>query len=360
VTTNVDQILEAYTSCRDRYDAFAKRVSDLLESLIADAGIRILPAESRGKTVESLAGKLSRPDKSYAKLSDIPDLAGVRVIAFYQDDCVSIAELVKKEFTVIEEELAHQQEKLGSDKFGYISAHYVVKLDKRRAKLVEWRANSDLQCEIQIRTVIQHAWSVVSHELQYKVEQLIPSELQRRLNRIAGLFELADEEFIGIRKQRQRIDESISKKIEEKKTVDISISSVRLFVEQWWKDNNGMTKVRDAGFNLSGEDGGESLRSVYNISLKYGVNTIAQLRRLCGTIDEDYLRKQREASSSQLWSVSEMFVLQLHLIRALSERVQVTDMTTEGWSEPVATRVLQVARESKGNKARKSSPRKRK
>jgi ppGpp synthetase/RelA/SpoT-type nucleotidyltranferase len=339
-----DEILETYLSVRPRYEVFGKRVADLLESLITEADIRILMVDSRAKTIDSLREKLSRPDKSYSSLSEIPDLAGVRVIAFYQDDCTRIAELVKSQFRVIEEELSHQKEKLGSDRFGYISAHYVVKLDRSRSRLTEWKASADLHCEIQIRTVIQHAWSVVSHQLQYKAEA-VPSDLQRRLNRIAGLFELADEEFLGIRKQRIHIVEQISKEIEEKKSVPLSVYSLKVFKDQWWAENNGDTKVREIGFSVNNSDEAEWIRNLYNTAQRFGISTVARLRKLSGSFDEKYLTAQRDASETTLWSVNRTFVLQLHVLRALAGKVHVHDLTAQGWDHKIAERVLRVARQ---------------
>jgi hypothetical protein len=55
----------------------------------------------------------------------------------------------------------------------------------------------DCPFEVQIRSLIQDAWSVLDHEIKYK--KSIPNELKRRINVLSALFELADREFKEIR-----------------------------------------------------------------------------------------------------------------------------------------------------------------
>ena len=91
---------------------------------------------------------------------------------------------------------------LEPDQFGYRSTHYSVRLLPDRAHLPEWRDFAQLRAEIQIRTVLQHAWAAISHALQYKREFEVPSQFRRRLSRLAGMLELADEEFTGVRRDQ--------------------------------------------------------------------------------------------------------------------------------------------------------------
>jgi len=69
-----------------------------------------------------------------------------------------------------------------------------------------------LNCEIQVRTVLQDAWAIIDHHLIYKRESDIPTKLQRKLNGLAGLFETADNQFDNIRRERdaylEKVDES--------------------------------------------------------------------------------------------------------------------------------------------------------
>ncbi len=57
---------------------------------------------------------------------------------------------------------------LQEERFGYQSIHYLVKLKGERARLAEYRNLKDGVVEIQIRTILQHAWAEIEHDIQYK------------------------------------------------------------------------------------------------------------------------------------------------------------------------------------------------
>ncbi|TQL45046.1 ppGpp synthetase/RelA/SpoT-type nucleotidyltransferase [Homoserinimonas aerilata] len=55
-----------------------------------------------------------------------------------------------------------------------------------------------LKIEVQVRTAVSDAWYVVDHRLQYKGIVELPSDLQRKLNRLIVLAELFDEEVEAV------------------------------------------------------------------------------------------------------------------------------------------------------------------
>lgn len=76
--------------------------------------------------------------------------------------------------------------------------------DRDRAARHEDRADPphpDFRLEIQIRTALQHAWAEVEHDLGYKAQDAVPELIRRRFNRIASLLEIADQEFVSIRRE---------------------------------------------------------------------------------------------------------------------------------------------------------------
>ena len=104
------------------------------------------------------------------------------------------------------------------DVFGYKALHLDLKLNQERLNLPEYSRFGDLRFEIQIRTIVQDAWSVLDHRIKYK--RNIPHELKRRINRMAALFELADQEFVNIRTETVEFEQKAKEsKLNESTTV---------------------------------------------------------------------------------------------------------------------------------------------
>jgi putative GTP pyrophosphokinase len=82
-----------------------------------------------------------------------------------------------------------------------------------RYGLTEYRAFGSRKAEIQIRSILQHAWAEIEHDLGYQRKIAVPAEVRRRFSRIAGILELVDQEFIGLRDDIVGYSETIKDKI---------------------------------------------------------------------------------------------------------------------------------------------------
>lgn len=103
---------------------------------------------------------------------------------------------------------------LDPDRFGYQSLHYVASLSEDRTRLIEYSRFADRKIEIQIRSILQHAWAEIEHDLGYKSAAGIPRDIRRRFSRVAGLLELADDEFSIIRKELDAYAGTVSDNIQ--------------------------------------------------------------------------------------------------------------------------------------------------
>src|SRR5262249_35558160 len=147
--------------------------------------------ESRTKELDSLEKKLRRkPD--YETLSMIPDLAGIRIVVRYLSDIPKVTELVTGEFELLE---ISPHMYTSPEVFGYSSHHVVIRLKDPRCHLREWRAWEGLLCEVQVRTILQHAWASISHSLDYRHEEDMPAPVRRDLFKVAALLESGDDIF---------------------------------------------------------------------------------------------------------------------------------------------------------------------
>jgi ppGpp synthetase/RelA/SpoT-type nucleotidyltranferase len=96
--------------------------------------------------------------------------------------------MIEEEFTIDKDNSLDKRKELRSNEFGYLSVHYVVSLSPARAALGEYKNYASLRAEIQVRTVLQHAWAAVDHRLRYKSETDAPEHLRRRLFLLSGLL----------------------------------------------------------------------------------------------------------------------------------------------------------------------------
>lgn len=190
----IAQALDGYRASQGRYGELGEQLLHLLVSLCDGSGIALAGKETRPKELPRLESKLR--EKSYRELADVPDLCGVRLVAFYLDDVERIGDLIESNLDVVE---AVHHGGRDVDQFGYQSDHYVVRLDSGRAKLPEWSAYDGLLAEVQVRTILQHAWAVISHKLDYRSEAAVPSATRRSLFRVSALLESGDELFTRFR-----------------------------------------------------------------------------------------------------------------------------------------------------------------
>ncbi|HEV8238138.1 MAG TPA: hypothetical protein VGS57_02075 [Thermoanaerobaculia bacterium] len=194
-----EAILGEYQHRFQIYARFATEMTSLLQRLIEPTASAIHSITGRPKTAESLSLKLQRHPSAYQSLDEITDLAGIRLITYFADDVDRIAELVQEEFEVDTDNSVDKRAILDPDRFGYLSVHYVVSLGESRIDLPEYRRFRDLKAEIQIRSILQHSWAEIHHDLGYKTRNAVPRQAQRAFSRIAGLLELADQEFSRLR-----------------------------------------------------------------------------------------------------------------------------------------------------------------
>lgn len=212
--TNIrNSILSEYDDKYVAYNAFTEKMHHLVSEILNEKNLSIHSLNYRVKTRPSLLKKLEKLDAHYTSLGDITDISGIRIITYFSDEVDSVASLLKQEFQLDLENSIDKRTQLDPDKFGYLSLHYVVKLVEHRSRLVEYRRFPEFKAEIQIRSILQHAWAEIEHDLGYKTSEGIPKDIRRRFSRLAGILELADEEFLGIRKYLEKYGKDIPNKI---------------------------------------------------------------------------------------------------------------------------------------------------
>jgi putative GTP pyrophosphokinase len=201
----IAEAIDLFEKHRNLLDSSRESLCHDLAAALNQAGIKFNSLSSRSKVSESLRQKLARPDKTYESLWDVTDLIGLRVTTFFEDSIADVAKVIENRFSVdfrnTQDRLNHQDFKT----FGYRSLHYVCRLNQAGSELP-----SNFRFEIQVRTILQHAWAQIEHDMGYKASDSTPDKIRRRFSRIAGLLELADEEFVSIRRDLRSYEASVN------------------------------------------------------------------------------------------------------------------------------------------------------
>lgn len=194
-----EMLLEEFRAKLPLYEKLQQVVFNLLTNRIKDIGLELNSMESRIKAEKSLAGKLRRKGQKYSSLSDITDIFGIRIITFYNEDVDRIASLAETLFDIDWPNSVDKRKQHKFDSFGYNSLHYICTLPKHLYYDPSVPEINEIRFELQMRTALQHVWSAIQHDIGYKSEIETPIEYHRSLSRLAGLLELADNEFSRIR-----------------------------------------------------------------------------------------------------------------------------------------------------------------
>ncbi|WP_257158507.1 GTP pyrophosphokinase [Corynebacterium cystitidis] len=168
-----------------------------LDDILSDAGVNFDNITSRVKTWNSLQRKASkrRPDGSLMypdPWRDIHDLIGARITVLHSTEIPVVLDIIAHSFAVLRSVDKAQETKI-SGGFGYGSHHLILEVTASSEGLEQYRG---MEFEVQVRTVLQHAWAEFEHDVRYKrgANSTAP-QVDRAFTLAAGLIELADQQF---------------------------------------------------------------------------------------------------------------------------------------------------------------------
>lgn len=196
-----EMILEEYREQLPVFKKLESVVLDLIKNCLRENNIVVSGVNSRVKTEKSLTGKLELKGYKYRSLSDITDIVGVRIITYFSDEVDIISALSEQLFSIDWDNSVDKRKMLEIDRFGYMSLHYICRVPKSLFFDPEMPELNEIRFELQMRSTLQHVWANMYHDMGYKSDVEIPAEYQRNMSRLAGMLELADEQFSYIRKE---------------------------------------------------------------------------------------------------------------------------------------------------------------
>ena len=207
-------LLQEFRDKRQELLQLDNHVFELISQTLKQQGIELNSIEHRIKTVDSLAGKLERKGEKYRQLSDITDLVGLRIVTFYTDDVDKVAAIISQLFDIDWANSVDKRKLHDLNSFGYNSLHYICNLH-----------GGSFPFEIQIRTALQHTWSAIEHDIGYKGAVKLPPQYRRQFSRLAGMLELADDEFSRLRTTMTEYRRQIQALVKSGNLSDVALST---------------------------------------------------------------------------------------------------------------------------------------
>ncbi len=236
---NVDEVIKKYVAEQmGTYRLLSEKTQELLSSILSSNGIVSHSITNREKDPEKLREKITIETKDYDNpLNQITDLAGVRIITYFPSDMDKIVPLIEKEFKVDPKHSVDKRFSSDPAIFGYASVHLVAQFIPERLKLPEYALFKGMKCEIQVRTILQHAWAEIEHDIIYKSTEDIPFQLRRRFASLAGLLEIADREFESLRQEEKGVRETIQNKIRKARiNIPVDLDSISFYLKKYHKE----------------------------------------------------------------------------------------------------------------------------
>ena len=197
--TDITDTLQEFMALQQLYDAGIKEVRTKLEILDDEFKIKhdhnpIHHMEYRLKSVNSILGKLEKRGLEVSLdsiVTNLTDIAGVRVICNYVSDVYKIADLLIKQSDIKliakKDYIKHPKEN------GYRSLHLVVEVPIFLAEKVQ-----PTTVEIQIRTIAMDFWASLEHHLRYKADNEVPDGVRDELIECAKTISNLDYKMQGI------------------------------------------------------------------------------------------------------------------------------------------------------------------
>jgi putative GTP pyrophosphokinase len=219
--------LEGFKVNYSLYREAATIATDEIREALSGFPVALHSVTGRAKKPDSASEKVRR--KSYGRpKSQMTDVIGVRVIASYAQGVEEVVSLLRDRYVIDEKNSVDKREDLRVKEVGYRSVHLVLSLGKvgKTGSAGELLAN--MKIEVQVRSIVDHAWAEIDHQLRYKSGVNLPKDIERRFAALAGALELVDQEFNSLANGLVTLVERYEERYNNDELMDVEFDSARL------------------------------------------------------------------------------------------------------------------------------------
>lgn len=203
----------------------AAELQDYIAENIADLPQPIHVTQARAKQPESLRSKCRR--KGYKNPAvQVTDLLAVRVITYFKDDLDAVAARLRNVLQISEAKSRDTRKNLAENAFGYRSVHLVARLKPSEAVFRPSLARRWF--EIQVRSILDHAWSEIEHEAVYKSGIRYSKEVRRRFKAVAASLEVLEDALAALTTERDKLIARYHNDFQARRGLDEALDVARL------------------------------------------------------------------------------------------------------------------------------------
>lgn len=252
-------IMDDYSNAKENYVKLGELVHNKLSCAVEAAKIRVMEIEHNVKDEKTIESMLYKDADRYQGLADITSVLTVKVVCYFKDEVESIVKIIDENFNI---ETANEADRI-----------YVCKV----LDAIDDSEN-DIHFEIQVKTVLEHTWSTINNDLGYS-EFGIPYAVKKEFDRLAGLLEIADDEFVRVRDDMKTHTEIARAKIINDNADDVIIDAISL--NEYMLRNKKMRKFLEDLAAIEGSEISDINSESYITQLAwFRVKTIGDLQRM--------------------------------------------------------------------------------
>jgi ppGpp synthetase/RelA/SpoT-type nucleotidyltranferase len=276
-----------------RFEPIRKNYCDyegFLNKVLKEACRKLAPLaiiEARTKSIPSFAEKILRKKALYTDpknplppdpLQRVTDLCGGRVIVQTSAQVLGVCRFIEQAFDIDWTNSEDVSWRLLPTEFGYRSVHYIVSVNATKLKgpgiaTAVPGTIRNLKAEIQVRTLLEHAWADIGHDMAYKTDVHVPANIQRQFAVLAAVLEGADREF-GRVVQALEVFKSNFGAYHAPEVVEGEIGRLRIVLQQDSKNIDMAVKIAQLALSIGKYELALEILSPYSKELHQGVQRV--------------------------------------------------------------------------------------
>ncbi len=278
-----------FAAIRPRFLLYAEFLQSLLQQgCTGFAPLAVI--EARAKSVLSFAEKILRKRKVYVHpkgglpadpLARLTDLCGARVITQTSEQVRSVCQFIEGAFDIDRSNSEDVSQRLRPTEFGYRSVHYIVAIDPQKLQdagvaIAIPAEVLGLKAEIQVRTLLEHAWADIGHDMAYKTELRVPDRIHRQFASLAAVLEGVDRQFEMLVHGLEEFKSNFGA-YHERKEVDAEIARLRIVLSYASHNVDVAVKIAQLAISVGRHAVALEILEPYVAEAKQGVQRVRGL-----------------------------------------------------------------------------------